>query len=299
MKSGAVTSVKQSLPFSVRLADYAELFKVRLTLLVLITTGVGFYLASAFTFDSFLFFHAIVGTALVAGGAAALNQVLEREWDKRMRRTQDRPLPAGRLSVQEACIVGLLISLVGIVYLAGWVNALASLLAGLTWAIYLFVYTPLKRKTLLNTLVGAIPGALPPVIGWAAVRNEISIEAVALFAIIFFWQIPHFLAIAWMYRDDYAAAEFQMLPVLDQDGNHTARQILGYTLALIPISLMPVVLNMAGGIYALFALIFDLAFLILAICFMKRRARQEAKYLFLASIFYLPLLLTVLVLDKR
>lgn len=299
MKSTTVPSMRESFSRSTRASDYAELLKIRLTLLVLITTGVGFYLATASEFDSILFLHTMVGTACVAGGAAVLNQVLERQWDKLMQRTQNRPLPGGRLSTREASVLGVVISLVGILYLAGWVNALASLLAGATWSIYLFVYTPLKRKTLLNTLVGAIPGALPPVIGWAAVRNEISVEAAALFAIIFFWQIPHFLAIAWMYREDYAAAGFQMLPVLDPQGNHTARQILGYTLVLIPISLMPVWLSIAGMIYAIFALILGLAFLVLAFCFFRHRTNQEAKYLFLASIFYLPFLLTILVLDKR
>lgn len=284
--------------FCKRLTAYVELLKVRLTLLVLITMGVGFYLASLPDTNNALFGHVLLGTALVAGGAAVLNQWLERKWDSLMQRTKARPLPEGRIIPEEAFILGCVVSLVGFYYLFIWVNTLTSLLAGLTSIIYLLVYTPLKRKTILNTWVGAIPGAIPPMIGWVAVRNEVTIEAWALFSLLFFWQIPHFLAIAWLYREDYEAAGFKMLPVLDREGHHTARQMVCYTLVLIPISLTPYLLNMAGKTYFVFALGLGLAFLSLAICFWRYRTKQEAKYLFLASIFYLPFLLAVLALDK-
>ena len=298
MKIKALDKDQSASQFSKRFAAYIELFKVRLTLLVLITMGVGFYLGNLPGADNTLFGHALLGTALVACGAAVLNQWLERKWDSLMQRTKTRPLPEGRLMPEEAFAVGVLISLAGLYYLFILVNALTSLLAGLTLIIYLFIYTPLKRKTILNTWIGAIPGAIPPMIGWAAARNQISIEAWTLFALLFFWQIPHFLAIAWLYREDYETAGFKMLPFFDREAHHTTIQIVCHTMVLISISLTPYLLNMAGKIYFIFAVGLGLAFLSVAICFWRYRTKQEAKYLFLASIFYLPFLLAVLVLDK-
>src|SRR5437899_4752751 len=203
---------------------YADLAKARLTFLVLLTAVVGFYLGCRGPVDYLKMFHLLFGTALVAGGASALNQLLERDYDSRMRRTQNRPLPSGRLQPQTVLIVGGMGTAIGLIYLAVTVNLLTSLLGAATWATYLFVYTPLKRVTWLNTAIGAIPGALPPLMGWTAARNELSIQGWTLFAILAFWQLPHFLAIAWMYREDYARAGFKMLPVIDPDGHRTGRQ---------------------------------------------------------------------------
>ena len=280
------------------LAVYADLFKARLTSLVLLTTLVGFYVGCRGPVDYALVCHLLLGTALVAGGAAALNQLLERDYDARMRRTQDRPLPAGRLQPQTVLIVGTVSAVCGLVYLARAVNPTTSLIAALSLVCYLFVYTPLKRVTWLNTLAGAVPGALPPLIGWTAARGEVSSEGLALFAIQAFWQLPHFMAIAWIYREEYARAGFKMLPVLDPQGRRTGRQALSHTLALLPASLCPFLFNLAGPIYLGCALILGLGFAWFAFRFCRQRTIPRARQLFYASLVYLPLLLTVMVLDK-
>ncbi len=277
---------------------YCDLFKARLTFLVLLTTAVGFYLGIRGGMDYGLLIHALVGTALVAGGAAGLNQYLEREFDAKMSRTENRPIPSGRLQPDLVLVVGGLSAGIGLVYLAVLVNVLTGLLGAITLTSYLFVYTPLKRKTHLNTVVGAIPGGLPPLMGWAAARGELSIEGWSLFAVLFFWQLPHFLAIAWLYREDYAKAGFVMLPLVDPQGDRTRRQTVSYTLGLLAISLFPFWLGLAGWIYFAGALALGLLFLLCAIRFSRRLTDSDARQLFLASIVYLPLLLGLMLFDK-
>jgi protoheme IX farnesyltransferase len=279
-------------------AVYADLVKARLTLLVLLTTLVGFYVGWRGPMNYLLMFHALLGTALVASGAAALNQLLEREHDARMRRTASRPLPSGRLQPVTVMLFGGICSLIGTIYLALLVNPLTSVLGAISLISYLFIYTPLKRLTWLNTAVGAIPGALPPLMGWAAARGELSAGGWALFAILAFWQMPHFFAIAWIYREEYAKAGFQMLPAVDPDGTRTAQQSVSHTLGLLPISLTPFLLHLAGPIYLAGAVVLGVAYLWCAMQFGRRLDIRAAKRLFFASIIYLPLLLTVLVLDK-
>ena len=293
----------QSLPQPVSLergwlAVYADLFKARLTSLVLLTTLVGFYAGLRGRVDWFLLFNALTGTALVASGGAALNQLLERDHDARMRRTRERPLPTGRLQPRTVLAIGIACALAGTAELVLLVNPLTGLLGAATFALYVFIYTPLKRVTWLNTVVGAIPGALPPVMGWAAARGEISLEALALFGIQALWQIPHFLAIAWIYRDEYAKAGFRMLPVIDAGGARTSRQALGFALALWLISLCPFWLHLAGGLYFCGALALGGAFVWFALQFARDLSVIRARRLFYASIIYLPLVLAVLVLDK-
>ena len=275
-----------------------DLFKARLTFLVLLTTLVGFYVGVRGTPDYWLMFHALFGTALVACGAAALNQFWEREHDARMPRTADRPLPSGRMRPETVLVLGGVCSMAGLVYLAFAVNLLTSLLGAVTLASYIFIYTPLKRVTWLNTAVGAIPGALPPVMGWTAARNELTGEGWALFAILFFWQIPHFLAIAWMYRDEYARAGFVMLPSVDPDGFRTGRQAVSHALGLLTVSLTPFLFKLAGPVYVVGALALGIVFAAAAIQFSRQLTRQRARGLFFASILYLPLLLGLMVFDK-
>jgi protoheme IX farnesyltransferase len=279
-------------------AVFADLFKARLTILVLLTTLVGFYLGYSGPMDFLLLFHTMLGTALLASGAAALNQLLEREHDARMERTEDRPLPSGRMQPETVLILGGLLGGLGLIYLALAVNLLTSLLGAITLASYLFIYTPLKRITTLNTIVGAIPGALPPLMGWAAARNGISLGGWSLFAILFFWQLPHFLAIAWIYRDQYARAGFVMLPVVDPAGERTGRQALSHTLGLLPVSLGPVLFHLAGPVYLCGALVLGLVFLWFAFQFSRQLSRSSARQLFFVSILYLPLLLGLMVFDK-
>jgi protoheme IX farnesyltransferase len=279
-------------------AVYADLVKARLTALVLITTLVGFYVGVRGPMDYFLMFHALFGTALVAGGAAALNQFLEREYDARMRRTASRPLPSGRLQPVTVMLFGGVCSLVGTVYLAVLVNPLTSALGAISLVSYLFIYTPLKRLTWWNTAVGAIPGALPPLMGWAAARGELGPGGWSLFAILAFWQLPHFFAIAWIYQEEYAKAGFKMLPSVDPDGSRTAQQSVSHTLGLMLASLAPVVLHLAGTVYLIAALGLGSFYLFQAIRFARRLDIPSAKKLFFASIIYLPLLLIALVANK-
>ena len=277
---------------------FSELIKARLTFLVLLTTLVGFYVGAGSGMDYGLMFRTLLGTGLVASGAAALNQLLERNLDAVMRRTADRPLPSGRLQADTVLVFGGLCSAAGLVYLAWTVNLLTSLLGAITLASYLFIYTPLKQVTSLNTVIGAIPGALPPLMGWTAARSEINVGGWSLFAILFFWQLPHFLAIAWMYREDYARAGYAMLPVFDPDGERTARQALSHTLGLLPISLCPFLFGFEGIVYLAGALVLSLAFLWHAVLFARERTYQRARQLFYASIIYLPSLLVLMVCDK-
>ena len=279
-------------------AILCELIKARLTCLVLLTTLVGFYMGSREAVDYTLMVNALLATTLVACGASALNQWWEREHDAKMRRTEDRPLPSGRLQPETALIFGGACSVAGLLYLALAVNLLTSLLGAFTLITYVLVYTPLKRITWLNTAIGAIPGALPPLMGWTAARNEITTEGWSLFAILFFWQIPHFLAIAWMYRDEYAKAGFVMLPGVDPGGGRTGSQAVSHTLALLLASLCPVVFRAAGVVYFAGALLLGFGFIWFAIQFSRNLTLPRARQLFFTSIIYLPLLLGLMVLDK-
>ena len=281
-----------------RFADFVMLTKPRLNLLVLLTTLAGLYLASPTGVELTLLLNTLVGTALVAGGAAALNQVWERRTDALMRRTRARPLPGGRLGVAEGTWFGVLLSVVGLGQLAIGVNLTAAAVALATLVSYVLVYTPLKPLTSLATLVGAIPGALPPVIGWSAATGRISLPALVLFGISFFWQMPHFLAIAWLFRDDYANAGIPLLPVLEPDGRRTGLQALIYTAALWPVSLLPAVVGLAGIPYAIVATVLGMLFVWLALRFARDRSMPNARALFLFSITYLPVLLAALVADR-
>jgi heme o synthase len=281
-----------------RFAVFSDLIKLRLTFLVLLTTLVGFYVGFRGPMDWLLLLHTMLGTAMVASGASALNQLLEREYDAKMSRTEDRPLPSGRMQPATVLIIGGACGGIGLIYLALTVNLLTSLLGAITIGSYLFIYTPLKRVTTFNTIVGAIPGALPPLMGWAAARKDISIGGWSLFAILFFWQLPHFLAIAWIYREQYAQAGFKMLPVVDPQGTRTGRQAVSHTLGLLPMSLAPFLFQLAGPVYLVGALVLGLCYLWFAIQFSRRLDVRRARQLFFVSILYLPLLLGVMVLDK-
>ena len=279
-------------------AVWCDLIKARLTFLVLLTTLVGFYVGSAGLVDYTLMLHSVLGTALLASGAAALNQLLEREHDARMRRTENRPLPSGRLKPATVLLFGGICSIGGLVYLAVSTNLLTALLGAVTLLTYILVYTPLKRVTWLNTAVGAVPGALPPLMGWTAAGQDINAAGLALFAILFFWQIPHFLAIAWIYKEEYAKAGFVMLPNVDPQGARTARQAVSHTVGLMFVSLFPSLFQLTGVIYFAGALIFGSVFLAMAIQFSREMSISRARVLFFASILYLPLLLGLMVLDK-
>lgn len=281
-----------------RLVDYYELTKPRMNFLIVITTMVGFYMASHGRLDLLRLFNTILGTLLCASSAAVINQVIEKDYDALMPRTRNRPLPAGRIESGEAFFFGTACGLVGIVYLALCVNVLTALLGAFTLLSYVLIYTPLKRVTSLNTVVGAVPGAIPPLMGFTAASGAISPEALSIFGILFLWQMPHFLAIAILYRRDYAAGGFKMLPVIDSNLHQTRKQILLYGLALIPMSLMPAMLHMAGVVYFTAAVLLGLAFLSFGVSCAATRSREDARKLFFASIIYLPLLLAALMLDK-
>ena len=301
MKTASVQPHSASAPVAAsqhRVADFVTLTKPRLNLLVLVTTLAGLYLASPGGVEPSLLVNTLIGTALVAGGAAALNQVWERRTDALMRRTRSRPVPAGRLGAPEGTWFGVLLSMIGLALLGFAVNATAAAVAAATLISYVLVYTPLKRRTSLATLVGAIPGALPPVIGWSAATGIISLPALILFGIVFFWQMPHFLAIAWLYRDDYSQAGIPMLPVVEPDGRRTAQQALIYAAALWPVSLLPVTVGLGGVPYMIVATALGLFFVWRALRFARERSMPNARALFLFSITYLPLLLGALVADR-
>ena len=281
-----------------RALDFLTLTKPRLNMLVLITTLGGLYLASPSGVPLLLVAHTLIGTALVAGGAAALNQVWERETDARMRRTSDRPLPSGRLSVGESTWFGIALSAAGVADLALATNPTAAIVAAVTSISYVLMYTPLKTRTSLATLAGAVPGALPPVIGWAAASGAITLPALVLFGIVFFWQMPHFLAIAWMYRDDYARAGIPMLPTLEPDGRRTGHQALLYAAVLWPVSLLPALVGLAGAAYSVVATGLGFGFIGLAALFARDRSQTNARRLFLFSLSYLTLLWGALVIDR-
>ena len=281
-----------------RAMDYLALTKPRVVLMVLVTSFVGFYLASPGWLNWLLLCHTLIGVALASGGTLALNQYLERDLDARMRRTRERPLPEGRLHPGEALGFGVAITASGLLYLAWLVNPLSGLVTAISVGSYLFIYTPLKQKTPLCVMVGAVPGALPPVTGWVAASGELSLEAWVLFAILFLWQIPHSLSIAVLYREDYARANFQLLPVLEPDGAATGRQIVVHSLALLAIGLLPTTLHLAGAVYFVTAFVLGIVMLICGMMLAKSYSSAAARRLLFASLIYLPTLLVVMAVDK-
>jgi protoheme IX farnesyltransferase len=279
-------------------AELGELTKARISLMVMVTAAAGFLLASGGGVDVGLLAHALAGTGLLAAGAGVLNQVVERDTDALMRRTADRPIPAGRVDPDAALGLGVVLAVAGMGWLALAANPLAALLGAATLAGYLFVYTPLKRVSSLATLVGAVPGAMPPLIGRAAARGSLGAGAWALFGILFLWQLPHFLAIAWMYRADYQRGGMPMLPVIDPGGSRTGRQSVLYAAALVPVSLAPTALGLTGAVYFAGALALGLAFFGVALAFQRALSNQAARRLLLVSVLYLPAVLAVMLLDR-
>jgi protoheme IX farnesyltransferase len=277
-----------------RVGDLVELTKPRITFLVLITTLVGFYMGSRDGLNFLLLFHTILGTGLVAGGASALNQYFERELDARMIRTRNRPLPDGRLVPNEALVFSAVISAAGVIYLALFVNTLTALIGAATLCGYILVYTPLKTRTTLCTLIGAFPGAAPPVMGWTAARGEVDAVALSLFAILFLWQMPHFFAIAWIFTEDYTRAGFSM----NVSGERTGRQIILYCCALIPISVLPTFFGLTGMLYLLGAILFGFIYLGYGFAVALFRSNTHAHRLLKVSVLYLPALLLLMMLDK-
>jgi heme o synthase len=278
--------------------DYVQLTKPRITWLILMSTGVGFFFGVDGVWSWVVLLHTLIGTGLMASGTAALNQWWEREADARMPRTQKRPLPSGRLTSRNALLFGIALSVLGFVELWYGANRLAAIAGAFTLASYLFVYTPLKQRTPHSTTVGAIPGAMPPVIGFAAANGALTAEAWVLFAILFLWQFPHFYAIAWLYRDDYSKAGIKMLPVVDETGERTARQILLYALLLAPVSLLPTYLGMSGNLYLLGATLLSLTYLYHSYRTIHDHARATVRRVLLTSIAYLPLLYCLMMVDR-
>ena len=281
-----------------RALDFLELTKPRVVVMVLVTTLVGFYLGSESTAEYFLLLQTLVGTALAAGGTLALNQFLERDADALMERTRRRPLPEGRVQPAEALFFGVLVAFAGLVVLAFAVNLLSALVTLFITVTYLFAYTPLKQRSPLCGLVGAVPGALPPVIGWTAARGEFGLGAGVLFAILFLWQVPHTLAIARLYREDFAKAGIRFLPVVEPNGGSTGRQIISYCFALLAVSLLPTLLGTTGPAYFLAALLLGAGFLGCGIGLAATQSASAARRLLFASLVYLPLLLVVMALDR-
>jgi protoheme IX farnesyltransferase len=293
-----VIADRASLTLAEKLGAYAELTKPRITFLVVLTAAAGFCMGSASGIDYFRLLSTSIGIALLSSGLSTLNQYIERDVDRLMRRTQARPLPTGKVSAAEAAVFGILLSAVATVYLLVFINPLSALLGAATFASYLFVYTLLKTKTTFSTVLGAFPGAMPPLIGWVAATGEVTTDAWVLFAILFLWQFPHFLAIAWMYRDDYARAGIKMLPVVEPEGRVTGQQIITYTLLLIPVSLLPAVTGLAGSIYLVGAAVLGAGFLYFSARAALVRSSRQARHLLLASVIYLPILFGLMVLNR-
>lgn len=304
MKSVAIEQVapyeepNERLVLREKIAAYVELTKPRITLLITLIAAAGFCLGAKPPFDYLKFIHTLIGIALLCSGVATLNQYIERDLDRLMRRTVARPLPSGKLMPKQAFIFGIALTLLAEAYLALFVNPLTALL-GLTVVVgYVLCYTLLKTKTSLSTAIGALPGAMPPLMGWTGATNQINLEAWVLFAILFLWQFPHFLAIAWMYREDYARAGIKMLPVVEPEGYITGQQIIAYTLLLIPVSLLPVALGISGTIYFYGALLLGAAFLWSSVHAALSITRQSAKRLLLVSVLYLPALFILMVINR-
>ena len=281
-----------------RLGDFFELTKPRIVLMVLVTAFVGFYVGSEKVPDYLRLLQMLLGTALAAGGTLALNQFLERDTDAVMQRTRHRPLPDGRVQPREAAWFGAAITIAGLVYLALAVNVASAWVTAIVTLSYLVFYTPLKRRSSLCMLVGAVPGALPPVIGWVAARGELQLDAWVLFAIMFLWQVPHTLAIARLYREDFAKAGIQFLPVIEPDGSSTHRQIISHCTALLAVSLLPTLLGIAGAVYFAVAFVLGVGFLASGIRLAMESTINGARRLLFASLIYLPVLLLVMALDR-
>lgn len=279
------------------LADYMELTKPRIVTLVLVTGAIGYYLAAGSIHPLSLFLILMAGTALSAAGASVLNHYLERDSDARMKRTRQRPLPSGRIPAAHALAFGILLTLSGTVLLVWQVNLLTGFLSLLTNFLYVLVYTPLKRVTWVNTFIGAIPGALPPMGGWTAATNEIGLGAWILFLILFVWQHPHFYSIAWMYREDYERGGLKMLPVVEPDGASTFRQIVQYSILLLPVSVLPTLAGITGNIYLFGALALGLWMLAVGLRLRRTRLGTDARHLLHVSVVYLPILLILIVVD--
>jgi len=278
--------------------DYIALTKPRITWLILMSTGVGYFFGASGVLQWPLLIHTLIGTGLIASGTAALNQWYERDADLLMRRTSARPLPSGKMTAPNALRFGIILAVAGFAELALGVNILAAMLGAFTLGSYLFIYTPLKQRSHLSTVIGALPGAMPPLMGYAASHGSLTPEAWTLFAILFIWQFPHFLAIAWMYREDYARAGILMLPVVEPDGMSTGRQIILYASTLIPVSLFPVLLGMSGRVYLVGALILGGWFLYTGVRVAFDRTNVRARRVLLASIIYLPMIYGLMVFDR-
>jgi protoheme IX farnesyltransferase len=280
------------------LTDLIVLTKPRVVLMVLVTTLIGYYVALSGPADWMRVIHLVVGTVLAAGGTLALNQYWERDIDARMERTRLRPLPDGRLMPLEALLFGVVITVVGVAYLAAMVNLPSALVTATIVVLYLFAYTPLKVRSPLATLVGAVPGALPPVTGWVAAREDFAVGAAVLFGILFLWQLPHTLAIARLYRDDYARAGVLVLPVVDEHGGSTERQMMTGVLGLLVVSLLPTLVGLAGGLYFAGALVLGIVFVAAGAMQARSRSSAAARWVLFASLLYLPVLLALLAFDK-
>ncbi len=278
---------------------YVELTKPRITWLILMSTGIGYFFGLRGDWNPLILLHTLLGTALIASGTATLNQWYEREADAKMRRTSMRPIPSGRVSAGRALWFGMGLSVAGFIELALGVNILTATLGFVTLASYLFLYTPMKKWSPVSTTVGAFPGAMPPLIGYAAASGTLTAEAWVLYLILFLWQFPHFLAIAWMYREDYARGGIMMLPVVEPEGSSTAGLVLFYSLALLPVSLAPTLLSMTGGIYFAGALAASSLYFYTGIRVALERTARRARQVLLASVIYLPFLYGLMVLDKR
>ncbi len=278
--------------------DYVALTKPGVSFMVMVTTAAGYVLAAPGRIDAGILILAVAATGLAAGGSSALNMVVERELDARMRRTVKRPIAGGRLTPTQGLAAGVGLSSIGLLALLFGVGTTPALLCAATLGSYVFLYTPLKTRTSLCTVVGAVPGAIPPLIGWAAAGRELTAAAWVLFAIVFLWQIPHFLAIAWKYREDYARGGFMMLPVVEPDGGSTSRQTVAYTAALLLTALLPVPLRIAGPVYFAGALLGSLAFFGFAVRFALQRSDASARHLFLTSLVYLPVIFGLMLFDR-
>jgi protoheme IX farnesyltransferase len=290
---------KMGLGIKERLAAFAELTKPRIAVMLVLTAAAGFYIASASRFDAILFFHSMTGILLLAFGVAALNQAMEKRTDALMERTAGRPLPSGRVSPLEAWLFGGLLSAIAILQLGVFVNQLTAVLGVIVIVGYVFLYTPLKTRTTASTAIGAIPGAMPPLMGWTSVSGEITLGAWALFAFLFLWQFPHFLAIATMYRDEYKRAGILMLPVVESDGRITARQIVMFAMMTVVVSLAPFFLGIAGWVYLAAAAVLGIWFMAASVKAAISKDVPTSRKLLLASVAYLPLVMLALVIDKR
>jgi protoheme IX farnesyltransferase len=299
LRQAAVSEPRgEALTLREKLLAYLDLTKPRITFLIVLTAAAGFCLGAQGGVDYRTLFHSMFAIALLSSGIATLNQYMERDLDRLMRRTQTRPLPAGKLSPMEALLFGAALTLIAEIYLAVAVNPLTAILGLTVIAGYLFCYTPLKTRSTLSTVVGAFPGAMPPLMGWTAASGQMTTGAWVLFAILFLWQFPHFLAIAWMYREDYGRAGIVMLPVVEPEGRVTGQQIVAYTLMLLPVSLLPTLVGISGHVYLFGALALGLLFLYSSIRAAFSKSRQEARRLLLASVIYLPLLFVLMVLNQ-